>query len=327
MEIIKIKGQHLMDIKECTQEYWDVFVDSSPQGTVFNKSFVLGSYGLPVKYLICHKGDESVAGFAFAESPNGIEMRNYSYLNGIIFKNFDGLTQYRVNETVFQALEAFALYLFNRYEEVSFTNHWDISAMRAFDWINYHERDKGYYQMFPRYTSLLDISHPESTDGYAHKRRIPELKKGIKEGRIFETRPTADIDLLNRLVDMNFQRQAIERTEVERRDLKNICKNLLENRSAKLLATYTDGQPAVITCFAYDKRRAYYLFVGTDLSLRDWGIGTKNIYEACIILHRDLGLNELDMVGVNSPLRGSYKLSFGGRLVPYFLIQKIPPRR
>jgi len=315
-----------MDIAPWTAQESDAFVEASPQGTVFNKSFYLSSYGFPVRHLVCRKGNEEVAGFSFAEIPTGIKTLPYLVLNGVIFKDFKGVTQYRVNETVFQALEVFALYLFNRYQEISFSNHWDINDMRAFDWVNYHQRDKGYYQIFPQYTSLLNISNPESTDGYAHKRRIPELKKGIREGRKFETKEIADIELLNRLVDMNFQRQNIDRTQDERLALQRIVENLLKHRSAKLLATFMDGVLAVVTCFAFDRHRAYYLFVGTDENLRDWGVGTKNMYESCIILHRDLGLNELDMVGVNSPLRGSYKLSFGGQLVPYFLINKVLPK-
>jgi len=247
----------------------------------------------------------------------------YCVLNGIIFKNFDGLTQYTVNETIFYALEAFALHLFEHYRDVAFSNHWDVLDMRAFDWVNYHERDKGHYQMIPRYTSLLDISDPADTGGYAHKRRIPELKKGIKEGHSFETRETRDVDLLDRLVDMNFSRQGLERSQEQNHFLRGICENLLNNNAAKLLATSMNGEPAVITCFAYDKRRAYYLFVGTDLKYRDWGVGTKNFYESCILLNRDLGLKEVDMVGINSPLRGSYKLSFGGKVVLYFLIRKV----
>ncbi len=314
-----------MDIKACTEEYWDAFVDASPQGTVFNKSFVLKSYGLPVKYLVCQKGAETVAGFGFVEHPTGIKAMPYSVLSGIIFKDFEGLNQYTVNETMFYALEAFAADLFKNYQEVAFNNHWDVLDMRAFDWLNYHERDKGYYQMIPRYTSLVDISNPTDTGEYAHKRRIPELKKGIKEGHTFETREIQDVELLDRLVDMNFQRQGLTRSENDSLYLRNIVGSLLKNKAAKLMATYMNGEPAVVTCFAYDKRRAYYLFVGTDLEYRDWGVGTKNFYESCIVLNRDPGLKELDMVGINSPLRASYKLSFGGRIVLYFQIKKVLP--
>jgi hypothetical protein len=314
-----------MNIKSCTQEFWDAFVDASPQGTVFNKSFFLNSYALPVKYLICWKGQQAVAGFGFVESDSGIKLMPYCPSAGIIFKDLREQTTYRRNETIFQVLETFAHYLFAQYQEVDFANHWDILDMRPFDWVNYHERQKGYYQVFPRYTSLVDISNPMDTAEYSSKRRIPELKKGIKEGHNFVTREITDIDLLDRLVGMNYARQGLDRSEEAVRFLKNICATLFTNKAGILQATFVDSEPAVLAYFAHDKHRAYYLFAGTDLNRRDLGAGTKNFYEASIYLNQKFALKEIDMVGVNSPLRASYKLSYGGNLKLYFRVKKVLP--
>ena len=314
-----------MEINECSAEVWDNFVDQSPQGIILNKSFVLNSYALPVVYLMCKKGDEHVAGLAFVQGPEGIKLLPHQHVNGIIFKDLKGLKQYTRNETIFYVLEAFALYLFERYPLVGFNFHWDISDMRAFDWVNYHERSKGYYETTVKYTSFVDISNPTDTSEYAHKRRIPELKKGIKEGHVYHTRETKDIDLLNRLVGMNFERQGIDRTENQIKYLYQICENLLKHSAARIFVTSFNEEPTVATCFAFDKHRAYYLFVGTDVKFRDWGVGTKNFYESCLMLNREQQINEIDMVGINSPLRASYKLSFGGRIVPYFCVRKIMP--
>jgi hypothetical protein len=37
-----------------------------------------------------------------------------------------------------------------------------------------------------------------------------------------------------------------------------------------------------------------------------------------ICMARELGCKYLDFVGVNSPRRGDYKLSFNGKLTPYY---------
>lgn len=303
-------------------EYWDAFVDASPQGTVFNKSFFLKSYGQPVKFLICWKGEEPVAGLGFVWHDEGIAAIPYGVYNGIIFKDFSGLSHYRTNETRFEALEALALYLFESCKQVDFTNHWDIIDMRPFDWLNYNDRAKGYYQIFPRYTSLLDIADPQNTQGYARK-RIRELCKGVDEGHQFLTREVDDVSLLARLHDMNFIRQGLERSSQETQVLERLCENLIAAKAGKLLATFVDNKPAAVSFFIYDKYRAYHLFVGTDDEWRDWGVGTKNFHDSCIFLNSRLGHKELDLVGVNSPQRGSYKISYGGRLVPYFRIKKV----
>jgi len=312
----------MMDIKECTEEYWDAFVDNSPQGTVFNKSFFLKSYNCPVRYLICWKGEEAIAGFACVERPEGIQIESYQHLSGMIFRDLSYLINYRRNETIFLAMEAFAAHLFDRYREVAFSCHWDITDLRAFDWLNYHERDKGYYQVAVRHTSLLDISSPEDTSGYA-RNRVRELNKGIEAGDEFVTREINDVPLLDRLHAMNFTRQGVTLSAYERESLISICQNLTKAGAGQMLATYVNEKPAVAIFFIYDKARAYALFVGMDLDFKDLGVGTKNIQQSCVFLNKNLGIKELDFVGANSPLRSAYKLSYGGRLVPYFKVSKM----
>jgi hypothetical protein len=312
-----------MEIKECSQEFWGPFVENSPQGTVFNKSSFLKSYGLPVKYLICYKGAEAIAGFGFVCEQSKIRVMPFSASAGIIFKDLNDCTCFRRNETVYLALEAFARYLFENYQEVDFQNHWDVQDMRAFDWFHYHEREKGYFRIIPRYTSLLDIAEPRDTSKYA-KGRIWDINKGAQEHR-FVTKESTDIALLNRFHEMTFSRQGIQRSAEEVESMSGICKSLLATKEAKLFVTCMDDEPAAASLFMFDRFRAYYLFSGGDDKYREWGVGTKNLSEVFLFLNKELGLKEVDMVGINSPQRGAYKLSYGGRIVPYFRVKKESP--
>jgi len=313
-----------MKIFEWHREDWDIFVDKSPQGTIFNKSCFLESYNQPVRYLKCTSGDQDLAGFAFVETPEGIKSMPYQTFNGIIFRDLSDLKQYRRNETIFSVLQSFAEYLFHCYREVEFENHWDIIDMRPFDWLNYHEREKGYYRVIIRYTSHRDISMPDNTAGYARIRKR-DLKKCI-ESTNCKTKESDDIELLNRFHDMTFDRQGIKKTEAQTKALINICKNLIHAKAGKLLVTNVNEEPAIASFFIYDRLRAYHLFVGTNLRFRDLGVGTKNLYDSCCYLNDALNIKELDMVGINSPLRGGYKLTYGGKIVPYYGIKKVLPR-
>ncbi|MBF0331987.1 MAG: GNAT family N-acetyltransferase, partial [Candidatus Omnitrophica bacterium] len=79
--------------------------------------------------------------------------------------------------------------------------------------------------------------------------------------------------------------------------------------------------------FVFDRFRAYYLIGGTDPDFRQYGVGTRNFHDVFVRLNSELGIKEVDFVGVNSPGRGGYKLSFGARIVPYFFIQKRPAQK
>ena len=127
-----------MVISEWNKKDWDIFVDSSPQGMVFHKSYFLESYEQPVKYLRCCKGEENLAGLAFIELSDGMKLMPYQAFSGIIMRDFSGLDEYKRNENAFNILEIFAGYLFQRYCRVELINHWTIIDMRPFDWLNYH---------------------------------------------------------------------------------------------------------------------------------------------------------------------------------------------
>ncbi|OGD63352.1 hypothetical protein A2160_02605 [Candidatus Beckwithbacteria bacterium RBG_13_42_9] len=310
-----------MLIENWTKKEWDIFVKTSPQGDIFCQSCFLGSYNQPIKYLRCSRGEETLAGFAFIESAKQIRSMPFQGYSGIIFKDFSNLTPYHRNLIVFSVLSAFAEYLFSHYDQVIFNNHWEIIDMRPFDWLNYHQREKGYFKISVRYTSHLDISNPDDTSGYARLRTrdLKREEKGVK----FSTKESDDIELLSYLHGQNFKRQGIKRKKTEIYFLKRICENLIQAKSGKLFVTYVNQKPAVSSFFIFDRFRAYHLFVGADLHFRYLGVGTKNFFDCCQFLNKILGLKEVDMGGINSPLRGSYKLSYGGKIVPYYNIEKV----
>ena len=92
---------------------------------------------------------------------------------------------------------------------------------------------------------------------------------------------------------------------------------LLNKGSGKLFAVPDKaGQPTYFVFFVVDSKRAYYLYGAGDEELRGSFCGTIAFWDACRRLAEG-GVNEIDFLGVNSPRRGAFKLSFGGRLIPY----------
>jgi len=68
----------------------------------------------------------------------------------------------------------------------------------------------------------------------------------------------------------------------------------------------------------YDDRTAYYLFGANDPMYRHTSAG------AFLLMHMikdafEKGIQEIDFVGVNSPNRGDFKISFNAEVKPYFV--------
>jgi hypothetical protein len=74
--------------------------------------------------------------------------------------------------------------------------------------------------------------------------------------------------------------------------------------------------------YAWDSKRAYYLFgAGSPDAAEPWQ-GTLAHWEAFQHLAREHGVRQVDLEGVNSPKRGWFKLGLGGDLRPYYHIVK-----
>jgi lipid II:glycine glycyltransferase (peptidoglycan interpeptide bridge formation enzyme) len=77
------------------------------------------------------------------------------------------------------------------------------------------------------------------------------------------------------------------------------------------------GTPASASLFLFDDKTAYYLFGANDPDYRQDGTGGYVIFEQ-IRLSIEQGLSYVDFMGINSPSRGDFKLSFNAEPVPFF---------
>jgi hypothetical protein len=305
----------------CAAAEWRRFHDLSLEATIFTGEAFLASAGRPPTYWLIHQGEAPVAGYAFAAQEDDLVPLLFQQYSGPVFADMTQLKPVTRNQIAFEVMETLADRLFASYRAVSLDMHWSVLDIRPFQWLNYHAPEKGGYDTAIRFTSLLDISAPHDTGGWRKTRRSC-LNKA--ERFAIETAITTEIEELNRLHDMTFARQGISRPPQEEVQLRAICRQLLAAGQGLLVIGRLDGVPASAAFFGYDSRRAYYLFGATDPEARTTEIGTRVLRDAFIHLRERLGLCEVDLVGVNSPQRGSFKLSFGGRLVPYFAVEKRP---
>ena len=64
------------------------------------------------------------------------------------------------------------------------------------------------------------------------------------------------------------------------------------------------------------------MFGANDPKMRNQHTGTAVLWDSFYILN-EIGIEKIDLEGVNSPNRGWVKLSFGGSLENYFEVNKV----
>ena len=313
-----------MELEFIGKDQWESLVEISPQGTIFHTDAILSSFGVEHDYALIKRKGNPLGAIAL---PRAKSMRIFPYqaYNGFIFHPWllSKNTVKRV-EGQFQMLEFLASEILERYEDalISCIDFNSTVDLRAFHWCNYHEADLPSFSSNVHYTSVLPTSRPLDYS-LMRKGRISSLNKSKK----FQLKSELSDNLSNlkEIYSETFERQGIKLEKATLDIAYSQFHKLINSDEAIVSATSCEGQLASMAVFGIDNKRAYYLFGASRTELRSKEVGTANLAWSIEKLN-EMGVKEIDMVGVNSPQRGSFKLSFGGDLRPYYQIKRVDCR-
>lgn len=297
---------------------WDNFVESSPQGTIFSKSRFVECLGEKSSNYLVFKGQEIVGGVTVLEDDAG-EPLSAPYpltpYQGILFKSFDKQNHKKISEE-FKITEFIIAKLMEAYGRISLSHSPYLRDIRAFQWFNYHARDRGLFNISVHYTALLDLNF-NTLDEYLMRIRTARRQEYNKkaEYKIYETE---DWEVLDQLHELTFNRQDQKRSEIEVRLARSIAQNAVKNKFGRISICEINEKPASACLFLYDRKRGYYMIGANNPETRLTGCSTKLLVENIIHAKEEQKLGQIDFVGCNSPNRGDYKLSFNGRLLPHY---------
>jgi Acetyltransferase (GNAT) domain len=297
---------------------WDDFVDRSKQGTVFNTSSFLMSSGCQPNIYYVKKGNECLAGIAITtRKDSAIEPFSLAqYFNSVLFAPIRHSTQYKRQILEFESSEVLIRAVLEEYGEFHAIHTPFYRDVRAFLWHNYHEQNKGVFNIDVLYTAILNLHRDDNEDLYSaiSTRRRRDLRKFSNEITIEESQ---DIDLLDSLHCMTFERQGLVLLDEERELLRSVASGALHLGFGNLTVAFVNGDPASAALFLADSKTYYYLIGANNPDYRYTGVSTQLMWHN-IQYALEKGFSFLDFVGANSPRRGDYKLSFNSVLHPYF---------
>ncbi len=301
---------------------WDAFVEDSAQGTVFAKSEFLNSLGVPFQIITVYFREKIVAGTVILFSEDGNILPApfpFTPYQGLLLADNFTKTDHKRNSEEFLILTWFIEKLIEKFEKISLAHSWQLQDIRPFQWYNYHTPEKGKFEVKLRYSGILKLTKFESFDFYLsciRAVRRQEMRKAIKNKLSIQV--SDNIEILDKLHREVWARQGIENIEKESYLLKAITQKSLDKGFGILKVCYLDIIPVSAILFLFDRKRGYYMFAGNNSEYRETGGSTfllLDLIEECF----KRKLQEVDFVGVNSPNRGDYKLSFNPEIKPYFV--------
>ena len=309
-----------------TDEKWDKFIENSLNGTLFSSSIYLKSSKVNYKLYYCYKKEELRAAVSLIENNTSQSaiLNNFIIYNGIMYnKPTSGQNHAQQLSEQYKIQEFISIELANMYDNVEMSLHPSIVDIRGFLWVNYGT-ELSKYNPNIRYTSYVNISDFKasiklediSIYNKASTSRRQQIRYAIKKR--YKTKVISDSGFFVEFYKKTMERQKLEIEEDKLKIMEQLISTLIENNMAKIYASYDElNEIGSMALFGWDNKRAYYIFGANDPAKRDGHSGTNVLWEAFHDLSK-MGINEVDLEGVNSPYRGWFKLSFGGDILPYY---------
>ena len=309
-------SHYVLDV--CTDvSAWDALVSGSPQGHVFSRHAYLQSLAAPhTCYVVCTLQGQILAGVSVIEQGDRMARAPFAFTphQGILFARCvaDLAPQKRLT-TEFRITEFLIEELIRKYNNFSMSLSPYFRDLRPFLWHNYGYSGKPQFEVRHRYTGHIDLKNFELSRYIASVRSV--RRQELKKTRAVVAQ-SVDLNLFIDLYVKTFDRQDIAVGEETISMVRHICTTALAEGYGHLSCAQVDGRVASMVFFVKDAACVYYLFAANDPEMRDAQASSKLMIEN-IASFAGQGISRFDFVGVNSPQRGEFKLSFNAELVPY----------
>ena len=300
-------------------EVWNEFVNASPHGAIFNKTFYLDALEVNYRILVAYNKQGIQGGIILSQDKWGYHTNPIlcKYL-GVLFNTFDG-SPYKV-ESKQRDVQRSLLVKLSELNSFEFSFHPEYK-----NWLPCYSQG---YQQSSRITYRIDLSKLSGDQDLLENmssRLRNKITKALRESE-FKVEHNEDSSVMFPIMERTYARQKIK-MPVDRGRLSQLME-VLQSNSALQMIVSKDGQGKVgaILGLFYDQNAAYLILNGVADELNERGINEVLIYEG-ICWARSKGLRYFDFEGSMMPSIESFYRQFGGEMIPYFVIWKEGGRR
>jgi hypothetical protein len=316
----RLMSDFSINLKE-DKAVWDAFAATSPQRSIFVYSRFLDALGTDYDLVTCYGKGKIVAGAAIVYSAAGLPITgafSFTQYQGILLTGDVQKAGHSRIAHEFKVMEYFVERLADNFKKFSLCHSWRLQDLRPFQWYGYHEPEKGQFKVTLRYTGLLDLRQFGGFDEYVSSVRTVRRQEYKKSSQTLRFQLSEDAEILDKLHAKTFERQNLERGPQDSFLVQSLCNHAIAGGFGKMGVAYLGDIPVSAVLFIYDDRTAYYLFGANDPEYRNTSAGAFLLMQLIKDAFEN-GFEEVDFVGVNSPNRGDFKISFNADLKSYFL--------
>ena len=307
-------------LRKCKSDKdWDKLVENSLQGNFFCTSFFLKLTNNDKNLYLVEDGENILAGIIVNENLNNSKNIPFFYQGIILNNKFLSEKNHKLSKKYIEITAFLIEKIVSIHDSFNLSLDPSLEDIRPFQWFRYNDKEKKKFSIEIKYTGLLDLSNFNNFQEYIKSIRSVRRQEynRIKEGLSIEEEQ--NIKNLNILHEKTFERQNLKRGTEEKIIITDVISNLVKKNIGKLLS-FKDLKESKIIASSYFliyKNNAYNLTLATDPVQRKISPGTSLLLKQIELCFKNK-LKCIDFVGINSPNRGDYKLSFNAKPKIYF---------
>jgi len=173
------------------------------------------------------------------------------------------------------------------------------------------------FKVVPGYTYVLDLAlTTEELRSKMSNGKRGDINAALRDG--LEVHRLHEFSAVEQLNEKTFARQE---KKFARLDLKKTLFSFAAPHNSFAFAVFKDGQPIAANFCVYDRNTAFALLGGYDHKQKHHGAYTLAFWQS-IQLAKELGLQYFNFDGSMVPRIEHYLRGFGGRLTPYYRVNK-----
>lgn len=290
---------------------WDAFVDTSPQGTIFQKSAyiqcVTGGFNRPAKIIAVFRRDK-IAGGAVIYPRNRLGFQYISSLyfvpyNGFLFDDFSESTfYYRRNQLQNRVLKLLVNELKENYVFCEFHHSPALEDVRQLIWNG--------WQFIPEYTAVINLQ----TTGDLLDSMDRDQRRRIRhfESSSFQWVTPNEPALLYDLMEKSYTYHKLS-PPIPREPFLKFTRYLLDAGIARIYGIEQEGRLITALLIVEDAPVLYALFSGRLVEATATG-AELYLFWRVAREYREKNYRQFDLLGAMMPSIAKVKLELGARL-------------
>jgi hypothetical protein len=296
------------------------FIKFSPQKNIFCSEDILKFFFDDLDLFTINKNDKIKSFIYLLKNKDSEIISEPLIYSGIINHPQLEMKLARYNNEVFKINEIIINEIISKYSKANFNLPLDFLDTRPFLWFNYRKKDKNFFLVSPRYTSIININSKNKDEIFSEiddvKKR--DIKNALKN-RKYRVSAEINLDLIKDFYIKTMKKNEGTFNKNSFNKIFNFIKTQIDKTKIIQSTTFYDEKPIYSVLFLTDETSSCYLYGSGNVNIKDRYAGSLSLWKA-IDQSINKRLNYIDLEGINSPFRGEFKINFGGKIKQYFNI-------